>query len=204
MAAAEAPTSSLRERLVEEALAILDEEGIAGLSLRRIAQRAGVSHGAPARHFAGLSDLLAEVAARGFEILRDATRPDRENEPDPLTRMRVVGRGYVEAATTHPELFALMFRPHDVDFANPSLARAAGEAFEQLVQTVADAQAVGFAPERDTRVLAGSGWAAVHGLASLWSQGALQNAMQRESLDDSLDTTMSLLLDSIQAPGGSR
>ena len=202
MAAAETAAPSLRERLVEEALAILDEEGIAGLSLRRIAQRAGVSHGAPARHFAGLSDLLAEVAARGFEILRDATRPD-PTEPDPLTRMRTVGRGYVEAATTHPELFALMFRPQDLDFANPSLARASSEAFEQLVQTVTDAQARGLAPERDTRVLAGSVWAAVHGLASLWSQGALQSAMQRERLDDSLDTTMSLLLDSIQAPGGS-
>ena len=42
--------SPLSERLVEVALGLLAEEGLEALSLRSIARRAGVSHGAPARH----------------------------------------------------------------------------------------------------------------------------------------------------------
>ena len=56
----------LRDRLVRTTLDLLSEQGLEGLSLRSIARRAGVSHGAPLRHFASLADLLSEVAAHGF------------------------------------------------------------------------------------------------------------------------------------------
>src|SRR6478736_4094345 len=44
-------TASTRDRLVDTARAYLDAEGVEGIGLREIARRAGVSHGAPLRHF---------------------------------------------------------------------------------------------------------------------------------------------------------
>ena len=60
----------LRNALLEAARTILEEEGLAALSLRAVARRAGVSHAAPYRHFANHEALLVELATEGFIELR--------------------------------------------------------------------------------------------------------------------------------------
>ncbi|MDJ0869234.1 MAG: TetR/AcrR family transcriptional regulator [Myxococcota bacterium] len=188
---------SLDTRLVEVALKLLETEGIERLTLRRIAREAGVSHGAPLRHFESLSDLRSEVAARGFRMLSDVVDRASRSLPagaGPRARLWAAGRAYVEAAVANPGLFALMFRPDALDGANPRLAGEGAAAFEQLVRLVQSAQDAGFESERDPRTLAGSVWAAVHGLASLWSQGALTGAVPGARLEDALDITLGLVL----------
>src|SRR6202161_1376844 len=64
---------NLAPALVEAALALLDETQDWGFSLREVARRAGVSHDAPYKHFPEKRDLLASVAARGFEALVERT-----------------------------------------------------------------------------------------------------------------------------------
>ena len=56
------------ERLVQVALALLADEGLEALTLRRIARRAGVSHGAPLRHFSSFSALRSEIAAMADQL----------------------------------------------------------------------------------------------------------------------------------------
>ena len=50
-----APPPTTADLLVASARAMLDEQGLEGLTLRAIARRAGVSHGAPLRHFPTLA-----------------------------------------------------------------------------------------------------------------------------------------------------
>ena len=57
----------LRESLVAAATVLIEEAGLGAFTLRECARRAGVSHAAPKNHFATAEDLLAEIAARGFE-----------------------------------------------------------------------------------------------------------------------------------------
>ena len=52
---------ALHEALLSAAETILCRDGLAALTLRAIAREAGVSHGVPAHHFKGLSDLLASL-----------------------------------------------------------------------------------------------------------------------------------------------
>ena len=59
----------LRQALIRSALEILSEAGVAGLSLRAAARRAGASAMAPYRHFADKEALLAAVAEYGFREL---------------------------------------------------------------------------------------------------------------------------------------
>jgi AcrR family transcriptional regulator len=184
----------LELRLLDVTTELLAAQGLEGLSLRRIARRAGVSHGAPLRHYPSLSALLSEVAARGFHLLSEAVeKAAAQLAPGagPLARLAAAGRGYVELAVANPGLFALMFRPEALDAQNPQLARASEESFEQLVRHVRAVQDAGWHPERDTRVLAGCVWASVHGLATLWADGALAGAT-RASLDDLIDTSLLL------------
>uniref|UniRef100_UPI00114CC8DF TetR family transcriptional regulator n=1 Tax=Curtobacterium sp. UCD-KPL2560 TaxID=1885315 RepID=UPI00114CC8DF len=57
--------------LLDEAVAALRESGVEGLSLRELARRAGVSHGAPRSHFVDRRALLDALAVLGFERLHD-------------------------------------------------------------------------------------------------------------------------------------
>gem|GEM_PF-777388 len=184
----------LAERLVAVALELLAEEGIEALTLRSVARRAGVSHGAPARHFGGLSDLRAEVAATGFRMLSEAIEKSDAAIPPAeagsIGRLKAAGRAYVQCALANPGLFALMFRTGDLDSQNESLARDSGAAFERLLDAVRGAQAEGWRSGSDARSLAGWIWSCVHGLATLWAGGAYQGAIPDVSLDEALETIL--------------
>ncbi len=190
--------SPLNERLVQVALELLAEEGIEALTLRSLARRAGVSHGAPARHFKSLSDLRAEVAATGFRLLSEAIDKSAAAirlDGDPLLRLRAAGRAYVECALANPGLFALMFRAGDLDCNNESFKRDSTAAFERLLHHTREAQESGWQTGRDSHLLAGSLWVSVHGFATLWAGGAYQAGIPHASIDDALTTNLQLIAD---------
>jgi AcrR family transcriptional regulator len=62
----------LRAALMRAALALIAEHGVKGLALSDAARLAGVSVAAPYRHFKDKEALLAEIAAEGFALFRDA------------------------------------------------------------------------------------------------------------------------------------
>lgn len=187
----------LAERLVHVTEGLLAREGLEGITLRRIARGAGVTHGAPLRHYRSYGALLAEVAARGFRALSAAM--DRESGllppgAGPLSRLAAAGRAYVHSAAANPGLFALMFRTEILDVSHEGFQRDASESFEQLVRLVRAAQDAGWNAGTETRCLAGSLWAALHGLAMLYAQGAFAAVVPGASLEDALDVSLLLAL----------
>jgi AcrR family transcriptional regulator len=196
---------TLRDRLVEAALEILLQEGIEALTLRSVARRVGVSHGAPARHFRSLADLRAEVAAVGFRLLSEAIEKSSALIPadasadrdlpiasDAFRRLSAAGHAYLDCALANPGLFALMFRRGDLDSENASLARDSSAAYNGLLEHVRVAQAAGWKSTDDSGLLAGALWASIHGLATLWLLGAYQEVNPSASLDDAVATMMAL------------
>ena len=197
----EAVALPTREHLIATARRLLDAEGLEPLTLREIARRGGLSHGAPLRHFPSLATLLAAVAAQGFrELFAAMETAVAEVSPHatPLDRLAAAGRGYVRFALGRPGVFALMFRPERVDTAHAEYGEAGAAAFGALRELVAAAQSAGFHPHVPTVQLAAVAWASVHGLAQLWLQGALQGAGDRE-LDPTLDVMNDVLL-GVRAP----
>lgn len=195
-----APPGPLAERLVAVAEELLAEAGVEALSLREIARRAGVTHSAPLRHYPTLAALLAEVAARGFQALFAAVERAEAALPagaGARARLVAAARAYVRCAVERPGVFALMFRPDLIDVAAPGFARDSRAAFDQLVRAVRAAQDDGWRTGAPTRRLAGVLWATVHGVASLWSQGAY-GAVVHASLDETLDDLVALVLDDLE------
>lgn len=183
-----------RDRLVVTARGYLESEGVEGIGLREIARRAGLSHGAPLRHFSTLGSLLAAVAAEGFRDLIASVEAAVADADGPLARVRAAATGYVRFAEAHPGVFALMFRADLCDTDDPHYALAGGFAFGQLVELLADAQAVGYHPEVPAPELAGVLWAAMHGLASLHLLGALVPTTGQTDLDVLIDHVTHLLV----------
>ena len=189
--------TGLADRLVEAAEAILAEQGLEGLSLREVARRAGVTHGAPLRHYPSYAALLAEVAARGFRTLDGAVEGAAAAiapGAGATARLAAGARAYLDCAIEKPAVFALMFRPELLDATHGTFLRDSNGAFEQLVRLVRGAQDGGWHTARDTRQVAGSLWAAIHGLASLWSHGAYALAVRDPSFDAALESMLELLI----------
>jgi AcrR family transcriptional regulator len=186
-------------RLLDAARAMLGEQGLDGLTLREIARRAEVSHGAPRRHFPTLAALLSAVAADGFRGLVaavdravDAAGPDA-GAP---ARLAAAGRGYVHFAVANPGVFSVMFRPERVHCDDPDYAASSHASFAQLAGLVGAAQAEGFHPAADTTQLASIVWTTVHGLAVLWIDGggSLPGAGRGAGLDHFLALSQSIVL----------
>jgi AcrR family transcriptional regulator len=175
-----------RQELVAAARAHLDTHGLDGLTLRQVARAVQMSHGAPLRHFSGLSSMLSAVTADAFdELVATVSQHVDTAGADPLRRLRAAGQGYVEFAIANPGPYELMFRPERLDRTDTDYLRASLAAFGQLAALTSEAQAAGWRTDLDTAVLTGVLWAGVHGIASLWIQGSLPiatNTTERDQL----------------------
>src|SRR5215217_8835844 len=83
----------LRRVLIDAALQLVGEGGAEAVSVREAARRAGVSPGAPFRHFPSRNDLMsavAEEAQRRFRVSIAAAIAGTSSE-DPLVRFRAFG-----------------------------------------------------------------------------------------------------------------
>jgi AcrR family transcriptional regulator len=188
----------LRGQLIHATLALLGERGLPGVTLRGVAKRAGVSHAAPLNHFSNFAQLLTETAATGFELL--GQRVDEAGAalaPGAGSRARLVGasKAYVETALEFPALFLLMFRFDLLDRSNPRYDAAATNAYRQYLRFVRAVQDDGWQTDTDTAVVNATLWSLVHGIATLWSQGALAESVQgRATLEEILDRSLDMVL----------
>jgi len=186
------PETDLRARLLACALRMVAEEGVASLSLRGIAKRARVSHGAPLRHFPSRAALLSAVAAEGYRM----TAARREKAlaacgPGAAARLHAAARSYVDFAVDHSGLYELMSRPDLLLPTDPELSRVSRPFYEHGVELVAARQAEeGWRSGVDTRLLAAALWAALHGFVQLWLLGALTRVSRGDSLADALDVAL--------------
>ncbi|MCG8458048.1 MAG: TetR/AcrR family transcriptional regulator, partial [Holophagales bacterium] len=128
----------LRAALVEAASSLLEIEGVAALSLRRVAREADVSHSAPYRHFRDKHELLEAVAAAGFRALEARLEAVVARFPDdPRRQILEACRAYVAEVLERPQRTHLMFG----SFLDPSrrseeLSSAITSSFGKLVATV--------------------------------------------------------------------
>jgi AcrR family transcriptional regulator len=157
----------LRSALLEAAAQEITAVGVARLSLRELARRAGVSHAAPAHHFGDKTGLLTALATDGFRILHEHTAPVL-GRPDALVR---AGEQYVAFALTHPAHFSVMFDPHLLRMTDAALAAERDVAFGNFFTAVQQTTGTQDAEQVATQALAA--WSVVHGVAVLWLQGNL-------------------------------
>jgi AcrR family transcriptional regulator len=158
---------NLRRAVLAAAVEAITEVGPAGVSLRDLARRAGVSHAAPAHHFGDKAGLLTALAAEGYGLLADALEAAQQRTQDFLE----VGVAYVRFAVEHRAHFEVMFRPdlyHPDDPAVLAARERASNALSGGIGSIPTGQA-----GPDARIAGVAAWSLVHGFATLWLNGAL-------------------------------
>lgn len=178
----------LRPALLREADCLLREQGIEGLSLRQVAERAGVSRTAPYHHFRDKQALLCALAAEGFRELEQLMEQVPLNpEADLETSLDEFVQGYLRFATAHPERYDLMFgRPiWKTGSASPELKEIAYRAFRRYTEKIGSMLPAGplAGGQRPLRIAQAS-WATLHGLCRLVIDGIYVNATDMEAVSE--------------------
>ncbi|MET8169077.1 TetR/AcrR family transcriptional regulator [Streptomyces sp. NPDC005329] len=182
----EQPDPDLRTRLVDVGVDLVSQEGAGALTLREIARRAGVSHGAPRRHFPTHLELLSAIAHRGFAQLgARVTATPSDGATDPRDRLTQLARTYLEFALDNPGMYELMFRHDLLESGHLRLRDTSLPLFGVLVDLVGRVR-----PDSDARSVAGALWANLHGIAQLWRWGSLQLATGADDFAPLLHTAL--------------
>ena len=122
---------NLKENLIHQAVLACEESGWENISLRNLAKQLNVSQTAPYRHFETKEDLLAEVAAKGFEKMNA--------DIDKTTNFLANGLAYCDFALKYQNTYDLMFGNSLGSFTQyPALLDQAHSAFMTLEDNLED------------------------------------------------------------------
>ena len=160
----------LRRVLIDAALQLVGEGGADAVSVREAARRAGVSPGAPFRHFPSrdaLMQAVAEEAQRRFRAEIEAALATAARS-DPLARFRCLGLAYLRWAMRNPTHFEVISsrRLFDHDGA-AAISSDNAELIELTERTLAEAYAAGQLRPADLKQIQIAGRALVYGFARM-------------------------------------
>jgi AcrR family transcriptional regulator len=165
----------LRQLILDAAAAIIEANGLAGLSAREIARRIGYSPGTIYNMFENLDDVVLNVEGRVLDALDERLAAELAKGGDQTTLVMRLAQAYLSFTHERPKLWNLLFEhymPGGTD--TPPWYQ---EKLERLMSRVETAVAPIYPPDavlerqRAARVL----WAGVHGITSLSTANKLAN-----------------------------
>jgi len=185
---------NLSQKLIEAATALIREQGLDELSLRKLASTVGVSRTALYHHFKNKDELLCAIAIDGFENWHAlSTAIFEQTHIDHAEMCRQFIKGYISYAVNNTEMYDLMFGrtiwKHDL--ATNDLKNIAYPCFQVQVEMTKKWQQMGLMDERqDTLRLAQVSWATLHGMARLLIDGIYGDSSH---IDEMCEAALSLL-----------
>jgi len=185
-----------RRQILEEAREVFLQEGLAGLSMRTVAERVGVSATALYRHFDDKDALLATMLGEAFASFGSYLGRALGGRT-PLARFRLTGEAYFDFALDHPRDYELMFLTNCSDLGFKRISQEIDErsrpTFEFLVERVEECMEKRVFVRRDPREVALYAWSTVHGTASLWLLGQLREVMNLTAFRVQISLTLDLI-----------
>ena len=181
--------------MLTAAIEELSGGGPAGLSLRAVARRAGVSHAAPKHHFGDRAGLLTALASEGFRRLGERFRNTPGLDAMPAAEQFVaLGKTYLDFSVAESDLFEVMYGTEPLHADDPELM-AERQAMFKVLQTVSgELRNPEASPDGPTLPVASlTAWALVHGLVMLVRDGSLQRVTNAESAERTVELARELM-----------
>lgn len=192
----------LREALIEAAVQLIEEQGVEKLSVREAAKRAGVSPGAPFRHFATRTALLTAVAEQATERLRAQVQDALQAAADapPLARFAAIGHAYLAWASAHPTHFRVISERPLIDYESSDTLKRSNAALRDLMQQLL-AEAFGAQKDERSQTLARiAARALVYGLARMAVDGHFPEwGVPQQPTDKTLADTLDFFIAQLAA-----
>lgn len=176
---------SIKKTILENALAILSEEGYGALTMRKIAAKTGMTAANIYNYFQGKDDIYLELVIQGFEILYGSLARAVAVPGAPVVRIRAMMDAYYAFSKDQGQHYDIMFTlptPKFNDFLGTDLeekARVEMDLSDKIVALLTGAVAdifggaEGFSREEAAMRMI-EAWTLIHGLVSLGKSRVLQ------------------------------
>lgn len=184
-----------RDHILSAAKVVLEREGIDGLTIRKVAQRAELSPMALYRHFADKDALLNALMEDGMSAWENIVRSIRAH--DPLEWLLAIADAHLDFALTQPHRYdAAFFLPAPAARRFPDdFAAGRSPAIAMVMARVDQAKAEGRLCDRPTLEIALALVAAGHGFVSMHRANRFAGEKQFKAL---YRAAQRLLLDSLK------
>lgn len=182
--------AATRQGLLEAAASLLSEGGPDMVTLRAVGTRAGVSRGAPYRHFDDKGDLLASLATnRWLDLTAELLELERDRSLSAAERLERALLANVTIAREQPHLYSLMFTTPTRD--PEKLIHAASGSQDEFLAIVAEV--VGREDARRTGALLMS---STHGIAGMERSGQLSESKWETNGNELIQRLIGLIVQS--------
>ena len=184
--------STRRSALIDCALSILESEGMAALTVRRLADVAGVSRQTPYLYFRDKAALIDAMRIAGLNRMTEAATRAAASAPDDdlIEQLRQIGQSYAHFGIHNPAVYKLVFtpiRPDEPPSPEHQQAIDANQAVAQArLQRAAEDGLFNLPPDRLNSVF----WVALHGLIMLRVENLICDDETFELILDDLENTL--------------
>jgi AcrR family transcriptional regulator len=184
----------LKNALIKAGVEILAKDGVSGLSLRKVAMKAGVSHSAPYSHFADKQALIAAISTEGFrQLYQRVITVTEQYQEQPSRHLVEVAWAYLQFALDDPDRFKVMFSGIlEKEKEYPEFVEESQRNFQLVKMIVEENQASGVLRSGPSDLAALSVWGIIHGFIMLLLEGQISHTILdrinlRELLEFHLD-----------------
>jgi AcrR family transcriptional regulator len=191
----------LKQALIAAALKMVKEQGAESVSLREVAKRAGVSSGAPFRHFPSRTTLMTAVAEQAMGRFRDEiVRALEEVRSDaPLDRFRALGTAYMRWVVGNPAHFQVISNRTLIDFdGSESLRRDNAEIRDLMEQLLTEQRERAPLLRDDIKGISFAARALAYGIARMYVDGHFpQWDIATDQVESAFKAALDLFADAI-------
>lgn len=179
-----------KPKIIASTLTLYLQGGLDAVSMRKVADHAGLSAMAAYRHFKNKEDLLNHVVMEGFRRFQDYFSRAK-TVPDPVASLKLCMTLYAEFAHDQPEFYEMLFmaklRSNDAQLEQRSQQQLQ-MALLFLSERVKKCVASGLINPVDAKTCALRLWSLCHGMVSLQVLGRLHaqenfSAFYQQSID---------------------
>jgi AcrR family transcriptional regulator len=174
--------ASFRERFVAAAEELFEKQGVAGVTMRQIAQAVGYSQTAAYSYFKNKDEILAAVRAAALGRFSDRLDAAYAKRRSARSNARSVGQAYMQFAIDEPAAYRLIFNTDQAEAMRyPALVAALQRARECMTRYVHALSDEGLL-KGDADEVAQIFWAGAHGVVMLHLSGMISGVAARDRL----------------------
>lgn len=185
--------NNLKKEILDAARSLFLEKGYESTSMRKIANRVGISATTIYLYYKDKADVIHTLHKEGFKLLSNQFKTLQQVE-EPFERLKAMGKVYINFALESRDYYEIMFIMKDPML--HLLKREGGAekwvegeaAFQSLVNVVQDCKDAGYFKNHEVTPLALLVWANMHGLCALKNNGHLDFIAQK--FDQDLDASV--------------
>ncbi len=173
---------NLRNELIEAGITLINENGLEGFSLRKVAAKCEVSHAAPYSHFKDIDALVDAMGEHVTQKFMDKLHSAIAHAPNSRTAITLLGKAYIEFFEENPLYFQFLFYYSRVTIDLDQEGPDDYPPFALFRTTVYDEFRQQGLPEEEYCPRLIFLWSCVHGIASMLSNSGIRYSGDWQSI----------------------